>query len=363
MIGVIGSGSWATAVAKVLLEETDEQLYWWIREPEIRESLEQGGRNCIYLREVEFDPQQLVICSDINEVLRKCNYIYLVTPTAYLHKALAAADPEILRQRYLISAIKGFVPESDEIVTDYLEHTFQIPEENLAIISGPTHAEDVARENLTFITAASHNAKLAEAVQGQLQCSYIFATTSDDMRGIQFATALKNIYAVAAGILRGMGSGDNLLAVLISFAAAEMRDCMQTIEPMRERHMRALEAPTYLGDLLVTCYSQYSRNRTFGTMIGRGYSVQSAMLEMTMVPEGYYASKSMEKVRQQHNLELPIATFVYKVLYENAKPEVMIRAWQMNLRGNSSVVKQTHRRRRRHHTRGLWISNFKIQNP
>ena len=363
MIGLIGSGSWATAVAKILLEQDIEPLYWWVREPEIRESLASEGLNCLYLREAEFDPQQLKLCDDINEVLRQCEYVYLVVPTAYLHKALAEADPALLRSRYLISAIKGFVPETDEIVTDYLQHTFQVPEDRLAIISGPTHAEDVARENLTFITCASINARLAQTVQEQLQCQYINASASDDIRGIQYATALKNIYAIAAGILRGIGCGDNLMAVLVSFAIAEMAECMQAIEPKRIRQLRAVDTPPYLGDLLVTCYSQYSRNRTFGTMIGRGYSVKSALLEMTMVPEGYYAARSMEKVRLLHNLDLPIANFVYKVLYENAKPEVVIRAWQMSLHGGetpaagrTTLNKRSSRRKRNE----LWISRFKI---
>lgn len=361
MIGLIGSGSWATAVAKILLEQEIEPLYWWVREPEIRESLASDGINCLYLREAEFDPQQLHLTDDINEVLSNCEYVYLVVPTAYLHKALSGADPTLLRSRYLISAIKGFVPECDEIVTDYLQHTYQVPEERLAIISGPTHAEDVARENLTFITCASLNARLAQTIQAQMQCQYINASVSDDIRGIQYATALKNIYAIAAGIVRGIGCGDNLLAVLVSFAIAEMAECMQAIEPKRIRQLRPVDTPPYLGDLLVTCYSQYSRNRTFGTMIGRGYSVKSALLEMTMVPEGYYAARSMEKVRLIHNLDLPIANFVYKVLYENAKPEVVIRAWQMSLHGTDDEPLLKPRKKRPQRPRKeLWISRFKI---
>ncbi|MBP5540357.1 MAG: glycerol-3-phosphate dehydrogenase [Bacteroidales bacterium] len=361
MIGLIGSGSWATAVAKILLEQEIEPLYWWVREPEIRESLASDGINCLYLREAEFDPSQLHLTDDINEVLSNCEYVYLVVPTAYLHKALSGADPALLRSRNLISAIKGFVPECDEIVTDYLQHTFQVPENQLAIISGPTHAEDVARENLTFITCASLNNRLAQTVQEQMQCQYINASISDDIRGIQYATALKNIYAVAAGIVRGIGCGDNLMAVLVSFAIAEMAECMQAIEPKRIRQLRPVDTPPYLGDLLVTCYSQYSRNRTFGTMIGRGYSVKSALLEMTMVPEGYYAARSMEKIRIIYNLDLPIANFVYKVLYENAKPEVVIRAWQMSLHGGEGTpfLNPGRKRPKRPH-RELWISRFKI---
>lgn len=362
MIGLIGSGSWATAVAKILLEQDIEPLHWWVREPEIRDSLATDGFNCIYLREAEFDPAQLVLCDDINEVFRTCEYVYLVVPTAYLHRALSSADPALIRSRFLISAIKGFVPETDEIVTDYLQHTYGVPEEKLAIISGPTHAEDVARENLTFITCASLNLRLAQRVQEQLQCQFINASTSDDIRGIQYATALKNIYAIAAGILRGIGCGDNLMSVLVSFAVAEMAECMQAIEPKRLRQLRAVDTPPYLGDLLVTCYSQYSRNRTFGTMIGRGYGVKSALLEMTMVPEGYYAAKSMEKVRLIYSLDLPIANFVYKVLYESAKPEVVIRAWQMSLHGNTDgpLLKPKKKNPQRRHD-GLWISRIKMK--
>lgn len=360
MIGLIGSGSWATALAKILLEQDIEPLHWWIREPEIRESLSTEGLNCLYLREAEFDPQHLVICEDIDEVFRHCEYIYLVVPTAYLHKALAGATPALIRSRYLISAIKGFVPETDEIVTDYLQHTYQVPDDHLAIISGPTHAEDVARENLTFITCASLNSHLSQTVQEQLQCQYINASVSDDIRGIQYATALKNIYAVAAGIVRGIGFGDNLLAVLMSFAIAEMAECMQALEPKRIRNLRPVDTAPYLGDLLVTCYSQYSRNRTFGTMIGRGYSVKSALLEMTMVPEGYYAARSMEKIRILHNLNLPIANFVYKVLYENAKPEVVIRAWQMSLHGDPNTPRNSRRMRPQRKRKELWVSRFKI---
>lgn len=330
MIGILGSGSWATAVVQILQEQADAELCWWVREPEIRSSLNQYGRNFRYLPEVTLDTARLHICCTAQEVAERCDIIYLVVPTAYLHGALQQIDPALLRQKHLVSAIKGFVPISGEIVTDYLQHTYGVEADRLAIISGPTHAEEVARHRLTYITAASCNNELAERICKHLRCSYINASPSNDMRGIQFATALKNIYAVAAGICKGMDCGDNLLAVLVSYAITEMMDCLKAIDPARSYNLNASEMPPYVGDLLVTCYSQYSRNRTFGTMIGRGYSVQSTQLEMNMVAEGYYAVKSMERLRQRMGIEMPIVQGVYRVLYEQAKPAVILRAWKMS---------------------------------
>ena len=193
MIGVLGSGSWATAVVKLLLEQPSAKVCWYVREPEIRKSLAKHGHNNRYLGEVTIDPARIDICRTPQEVADRCEIIYLVIPTAFLHSALQQIDPATLRQRYLVSAIKGFVPEADMIVTDYLQHFYQVPPEQLAIISGPTHAEEVARERLTFITAASSNMELTEKIMQQLRCRYINISHSTDMRGIQFATALKNI--------------------------------------------------------------------------------------------------------------------------------------------------------------------------
>ena len=335
MIGVLGSGSWATAVVKLLLEQPSAKVCWYVREPEIRKSLAKHGHNNRYLGEVTIDPARIDICRTPQEVADRCEIIYLVIPTAFLHSALQQIDPATLRQRYLVSAIKGFVPEADMIVTDYLQHFYQVPPEQLAIISGPTHAEEVARERLTFITAASSNMELTEKIMQQLRCRYINISHSTDMRGIQFATALKNIYAVAAGICKGMGSGDNLMAVLVSYAIAEMRSFLLTMQPNLNIIISPENLPPYVGDLLVTCYSQLSRNRTFGAMIGRGYTVKSAQLEMHMIAEGYYAVKSLEKVRQEHHIELPIAQAVYMILYENARPDVILRAWQIRTSNNN----------------------------
>ena len=329
MIGVLGSGSWATAVSKLLLEQTDT-ICWYVREPEIRRSLSTHGRNRRYLGEVSFDPSRLILCREAQEVVEQCDTVYLISPTAFLHGVMQTIDVDSMRQRNWVSGIKGFVPETDEIVTDYLQHVYQIPAQHLAVISGPTHAEEVARERLTFITAASFNPNLADHVRQQIRCRYTNVSVSNDIRGIQYATALKNIYAVAAGIVTGMGYGDNLLAVMVSNAIAEMHNFLTTLLPSNQLTIRSpQQLIPYVGDLLVTCYSQFSRNRTFGAMIGRGYSVKSAQLEMSMIAEGYYAVNSLEKIRTSLNLDMTVAQSVYQVLYQNAKPEVLIRAWQI----------------------------------
>lgn len=329
MIGVLGSGSWATAVSKLLLEQTDK-ICWYVREPEIRRSLSTHGRNRRYLGEVSFDPSRLILCREAQEVVEQCDTVYLIIPTAFLHGVMQTIDVDSMRQRNWVSGIKGFVPETDEIVTDYLQHVYQIPAQHLAVISGPTHAEEVARERLTFITAASFNPNLADHVRQQIRCRYTNVSVSNDIRGIQYATALKNIYAVAAGIVTGMGYGDNLLAVMVSNAIAEMHNFLTTLLPSNQLTIQTpQQLIPYVGDLLVTCYSQFSRNRTFGAMIGRGYSVKSAQLEMSMIAEGYYAVRSLEKIRTLLNIEMPVAQAVYMVLYEDARPDVLIRAWKI----------------------------------
>ena len=335
MIGVLGSGSWATAIVKLLLEQPSARVCWYVREPEIRKSLAQPGHNNRYLGEVSFDPSRIEICSHPQQVVDLCETVYLVIPTAFLHSALQQVNPDTLRQRNLVSAIKGFVPEADMVVTDYLQHFYNIQPDHLAIISGPTHAEEVARERLTFITVASPNHQLVETVMQQLRCRYININSSTDMLGIQYATALKNIYAVAAGMCKGMGSGDNLMAVLVSYAIAEMRTFLRVMQPNTSITISPENLPPYVGDLLVTCYSQLSRNRTFGAMIGRGYTVKSAQLEMHMIAEGYYAVKSLEKVRKERHIDMPIAQAVYMVLYENARPDVILRAWQIRTSNNN----------------------------
>lgn len=347
MIGLLGSGSWATAIVKILLEKKDRNINWWVREEEAIPVLMEEKHNPLYLSEAYIDTERTCISSDIREVVGMSDDIYLVVPSAFVAKALGELPKEMLQGKRFISAVKGIVLDTNQIITEYLHSELDIDYDNLCIVSGPSHAEETARQRLTYLTVASSNQQFAEDVRGQLACQYIRTTYSNDMVGIECAAVLKNIYAVAVGICRGLGYGDNLVAVLISNALQEMTDFMQSMSPASgerpaesgefradsgDGRLRRFESFAYLGDLLVTCYSQFSRNRTFGNMLGSGYSIKAAQLEMKMVAEGYYASKGIENMRRQTGLHLPIAETVYGILYERKSAAKQMKALLENLR-------------------------------
>lgn len=348
-IGLLGSGSWATAIVKILLEKKERNINWWVREEEAIPVLKEEKHNPLYLSEAYIDTERTCISSDIREVVSKSDDIYLVVPSAFVAKALSELPPEMLQGKRIISAVKGIVLDTNQIITEYLHSQLGISHDNLCIVSGPSHAEEAARQRLTYLTVASSNQEFAEEVRQQLACHYIKTTYSTDMVGIECAAVLKNIYAVAVGICRGLGYGDNLVAVLISNALQEMTDFMQSMSPTNgewrteggerkaegdngDGRLRRFESFAYLGDLLVTCYSQFSRNRTFGSMLGSGYSIKAAQLEMKMVAEGYYAAKGVENMRQQAGLRLPIAETVYGILYERKSAAKQMKALLENLK-------------------------------
>ena len=322
MIGLLGSGSWATAIVKILLEKKDRKINWWVREEEAIPTLFSEKHNPLYLSEAYIDTDRTNISSDLREVVEKSDDIYLVIPSAFVAKALNELPKEMLQGKRIISAVKGIVLDTNQIITEYLHSEIGIDYDHMAIISGPSHAEETARQRLTYLTVASSNLEFAEEVRKQVSCQYIRTTYSTDMVGIECAAVLKNIYAVAVGICRGLGYGDNLVAVLISNALQEMTYFMQNMSPTEgigdngDGRLRRFESFAYLGDLLVTCYSQFSRNRTFGNMLGSGCSIKAAQLEMKMVAEGYYAVKGVEAIRSEMGIELPIVQTVYGILYE-----------------------------------------------
>lgn len=313
MIGVFGSGSWATAVAKIVLEHPNTTINWWIREPEIIEGIKETGHNPVYLSEVDFDVERIHFSNDIKEVIAKSDDLLFVVPSAFLDNSLEGVTPEMFAGKNVHSAIKGIVLQTNQIVADYFHDKFNVDYNRISIISGPSHAEETAQQKLTYLTVASQNEELAKFVAEFIECRYVKTVVSEDIHGIEYAAVLKNIYALAAGICKGLGYGDNLFAVLISNAMQEMDAFINSMHPMDSRQ---LERFPYLGDLLVTAYSQHSRNRTFGAMIGFGYSVKGAQFEMKMVAEGYYATKCIEQIRTNIGISMPIVEAVYKVLYE-----------------------------------------------
>lgn len=338
MIGLLGSGSWATAIVKILLEKEDRTINWWVREEEAIPAMLQDKHNPLYLSEAYIDTTRTIISSDISKVISESDDIYLVVPSAFVHRAMCDVRKEEFDGKRIISAVKGIVPETGNIITEYLHHSLDIGYDRLCIISGPSHAEEAAKQKLTYLTAASLNKDFAEEVRKQLDCHYIRTTYSTDMDGIECAAVLKNIYAIAAGICRGLGYGDNIIAVLISNALQEMTDFMQHISPIQEPgesgdgRLRRFESFAYLGDLLVTCYSQFSRNRTFGSMIGYGYSIKGAQMEMKMVAEGYYAVDGVELIRRKMGFSMPIVETIYAILYEKANPSRRMKKLLENLK-------------------------------
>jgi len=318
-ICVIGGGSWATALTKILTDNNNS-VVWWMRDQEIASFIQAHRFNNKYLRMAHLEIANLIFEFDLSKAVQQSDIIIIAVPSAYLEDSLQGIHPDDFREKIVVSAIKGMHPKSDRLVTEYIHSEFGIDFKNLAVIAGPCHAEEVAMEQMAYLTIAGENQKVCKEIASLLQRPNIFVTTLDDRIGAEYAAVLKNIYAVLTGISQGLGQGDNFKAVLVSNACTEMSRFLQLASPCS----REITHSVYIGDLLVTCFSQHSRNRTFGTMIGQGYSVQSAQLEMNMVAEGYYASRSINHIKTKLNLEMPIATGVYEILYEGINPRKIL---------------------------------------
>ena len=310
-VAVIGGGSWATAIVKMLCENLNE-VGWYMRSHYVIEHIKLNKHNPNYLSSANFDPDKLFFSEDINEMIEYADYIIFAVPSAFLQSELDKITVS-LEDKVVFSAIKGIVPESGLIVGEHFHKHLNIPYENIGVITGPCHAEEVAMERLSYLTIACIDQEKAEIMSNKLESRYIKTKISDDIIGTEYAAMLKNIFAIAAGMAHGLGYGDNFQAVLMSNAIREMKRFIKKVHSMK----RNINNSAYLGDLLVTGYSTFSRNRMFGNMIGKGYTVKSAMMEMSMVAEGYYATKSAYKINQKNGANTPIIDAVYGILYEN----------------------------------------------
>lgn len=319
-VAIIGSGSWATAIAKMVLENV-KHINWFMRKPETTEQFEKTGHNPRYLQNVEFDINRITFYNDIDEITADSGILIFAIPSAYLPVILGNLKTDISK-KHILSGIKGIVSEENLLVVEYLNKFFGVPFENMSVIAGPCHAEEVALERLSYITVACTDEQKAEKFASLISCDYIKTTLSDDIWGTEYSSVLKNIVAIASGICHGLRYGDNFQAVLVSNAIQEIKRFVDTVHPID----RDIKSSAYLGDLLVTAYSQFSRNRTFGMMIGKGYPVKAAKLELNMVAEGYYASKSIYEINRNYKVDMPISEAVYKILYENAAPKKEIAA-------------------------------------
>ncbi len=314
-IAVIGGGSWATALVKMLCNNVSE-VHWWIRHQETVEYIRKYKHNPNYLTSVEFDTQKLNLNHNLKQVIQAADVLIMAVPSAFLKDALSGITIDDFKNKQVFSAIKGIVPEKNLIVGEFFNTEYQLPMENIGVITGPCHAEEVAMEKLSYLTIASQSIENASFVAAQLNCRYINTTVSDDIYGTEYSAVLKNVFAIASGICHGLGYGDNFQAVLISNGIQEIKRFVDTVHPIT----RDINSSAYLGDLLVTAYSQFSRNRTFGGMIGKGYSVKSAQLEMNMIAEGYYGTKCVHELNKQYQVDMPITTAVYHILYEKISP-------------------------------------------
>jgi glycerol-3-phosphate dehydrogenase (NAD(P)+) len=316
-IAVIGGGSWSTAIVKMLMENTNN-INWWVRKKETADHIKKNNRNPNYLSGVEIDTLKVNVTDDISEVVGASDIIILSVPSAFLVQSLSPLEHHALKNKIVFSAIKGIVPEHLLIVGDYLSEILNVDLNQIGVITGPCHAEEVALERLSYLTIASLNSVNASTMAKLLNCRYIKTTESDDIYGTEYAAVIKNIVAIAGGVCHGLGYGDNFQAVLISNAIREIKRFVDTVHPIK----RDINDSAYLGDLLVTAYSQFSRNRTFGNMIGKGYSVRSAQVEMNMIAEGYYAVNCIFELNKKYKVDTPICDAVYRILYEQVSPHI-----------------------------------------
>lgn len=316
-IAVIGGGSWATAIIKMLTDNAmPKEIFWWMRSPEALQHVRKFRHNPKYLSSVAICVKPENLSTQIKDVVEKADVIILNVPAAFLKDALSGLTDASFIGKKIISAIKGIVPDENQIVGDFIHQHYNFPLNDFLVLSGPCHAEEVALEKLSYLTLACLDKNLAAELACYFNTRYIKTNISDDIYGTEYAAVLKNIYAIASGICHGIGYGDNFQAVLISNAIREIKRFVDAVHPIT----RDINESAYLGDLLVTGYSQFSRNRTFGNMIGKGYTVNSAQMEMNMVAEGYYAANCLHEVNKKYQVEMPISKAVYAILYQKSNP-------------------------------------------
>lgn len=318
-IAIIGGGSWATAIAKIIVGKT-HSIGWYMRRDDRIAEFKRLGHNPAYLTSVHFNLDEITFYNDLNKVCNDYDTLVFVIPSPYLKSHLKKLRTKI-RDKFIVTAIKGIVPDENLVCSEYFHKMFDISYNNLACLGGPSHAEEVALERLTYFTVGCDDKEKAEAFANVLASSYIKTKTSSDVIGIEYSSVLKNVYAICSGICSGLKYGDNFQAVIMSNAIQEMGRFLDAVNPIE----RSIGDSVYLGDLLVTGYSNFSRNRVFGTMIGRGYSVKSAQIEMEMIAEGYFGTKCMKEINRHTHVYMPILDAVYNILYERSNPEIEIK--------------------------------------
>lgn len=313
-IAIMGGGSWATALAKITLSNV-KYINWYMRRQEQIDEFIRLGKNPSYLSGVKFNTDRISFSNDINKVVKNSDILIFATPSPFLKQHLKKLKRKI-NDKIVVSAIKGIVPDENMLISDYFIEKYNVPPEKMLVIGGPCHAEEVALERLSYLTIACQSRENARYIADKFINPYIHSRISDDVYGLEYTSVMKNIYAIASGICHGLKYGDNFQAVLISNAVQEMNRFCTATNPQH----RDISESAFLGDLLVTAYSKFSRNRLFGSMIGMGYSVKTAQIEMEMIAEGYYATKTIHEMNQKYQVNIPIVEAVYNILYEKSSP-------------------------------------------
>ena len=319
-ICILGGGTWGTALAKMVLMN-QKHINWFIRRDDQIEGFYKLGHNPNYLTNIKFNLSQITFYSNIERAIKDSDTIIVAVPSPYVKQYFRRIWNSAFRGKFMVSALKGIIPSDNMVMSEYLADNFKIPLENIGVLSGPCHAEEVALERLSFLTIASKDQEKAAQLADAISSRILKTKVSNDVVGIELAAVLKNIYAIAAGICQGLQYGDNFQAVLMSNSAKEMELFLENVVPME----RQIAEQHYLGDMLVTGYSQFSRNRTLGTMIGKGYSVKTAQLEMEMIAEGYYGAKCIQELNDRFKVDMPIVDTVYKILYEKLEPRMAVK--------------------------------------
>jgi glycerol-3-phosphate dehydrogenase (NAD(P)+) len=318
-VGIMGGGSWATAIAKII-SMTQENFSWYMRRPEQIEEMKNFGHNPFYLTGVKFNIEHIQFYDNINEIVENCDTLIFATPSPFLKQHLQKLTIP-LKDKTIVSAIKGIVPDENMLVSDYFVKFYGLSTGNISVLGGPCHAEEVALERLSYLTIACTNTERGQILSGMFNTHFIRTAISNDVTGIEYASVLKNVYAIVSGICHGLKYGDNFQAIFVSNSILEMERFINAVNPLE----RAICSSAYLGDLLVTAYSRFSRNRIFGTMIGKGYSVKTAQLEMEMIAEGYFGTKCIKEINDTYNVDMPILNALYSILYEKKSAVPVIR--------------------------------------
>ena len=318
-IGIMGGGSWATAIAKII-SMTQSDFNWYMRRPDQIEEFKSLKHNPYYLTSVYFNLDNITFYNDINDIVKHSDILIFAIPSPFLKQHLQKLNVP-LKDKIVLSAIKGIVPDENMLVTDYFSSFYDIPKDNMAVVAGPCHAEEVALERLSYLNIACTTPERSALIADIFNTYFIKTATSYDITGVEYASVLKNVYAIVSGICHGLKYGDNFQAILLSNSVLEMERFINTVSAQS----RNICDSTYLGDLLVTAYSRFSRNRIFGTMIGKGYSVKTAQLEMEMIAEGYFGTKCIKEINGKYNVEMPILDTIFSILYEKKSAVLAIR--------------------------------------